>query len=89
MEYAYTKPGKRVVTQTITCTDGKIITSMITINTIDTTLFASYALLITPSSLIANIGQKINFSTRIIGKMIKTPLMQIAEFADGAIEKKA
>jgi hypothetical protein len=43
----------------------------------------------TPSQLIANIGQKINFSTRIIGTLLKTPLMQIAEFADGITQKKA
>jgi hypothetical protein len=43
----------------------------------------------TPSTLIANIGEKMNFSTRIIGTFLKTPLIQIAEFADGVVQKKA
>ena len=89
MEYAYTKPGKRAVTQTITLSDGKKLTNIITINIIDKTLFASYALLMTPSALIANIGEKINFSTRIIGTLLKTPIVQIIEFADGVTQKKA
>lgn len=43
----------------------------------------------TPSKLIANIGEKINFSTRIIGNLIKTPLIQIVELGDGITQKKA
>ncbi len=89
MEYTYTKPGKKVITQIITLTDGKKLTNIITMNITDTTLLASYALLMTPSTLIANIGQKINFTTRIIGNMLKTPIVQIAEFADGVTQKKA
>ncbi|MFA6256352.1 MAG: thrombospondin type 3 repeat-containing protein [Candidatus Absconditabacterales bacterium] len=88
-EYSYTNAGKKVITQAITLTDGKKLTNIITINISDKTLLASYALLMTPSQLIANIGQKINFSTRIIGTLLKTPLMQIAEFADGITQKKA
>lgn len=89
MEYAYTKPGKRVITQTITLTDGKTLTNIITMNVTDKTLFASYALLMTPSTLIANVGQKINFTTHIIGTMLKTPIIQITEFGDGVTQKKA
>lgn len=89
MEYTYTKPGKRVITQTITLTDGKKLVNSITMNIKDTTLLASYALLMTPSELIADKGQKISFSTRIIGTLLKTPLVQIAEFADGIVQKKA
>ena len=89
MEYAYAKPGKRVITQTITFTDGKKLTNMITINILDKTLLASYALLMVPSKLIANIGQKIDFSTRIIGTFLKTPIVQIADFADGITQKRA
>ncbi|MEI6673022.1 MAG: hypothetical protein WCL02_06995 [bacterium] len=42
-----------------------------------------------PSTLIANIGEKIIFSTRIIGNLFTTPITQIAEFADGTTQKKA
>lgn len=89
MEYAYTKPGKRIITQTTTLTDGKAITNMITINITDKTLLGSYALLMIPSTLIANIGEKINYSTHILGSMLKTPITQIAEFADGTTQQKA
>jgi len=88
MEYAYTKPGKKVITQTITFTDGETSTNMITINVIDKTLFSSYALLMIPSKLITKIGEKVDFSTSIIGTLLKTPLMQILEFADGTTQKK-
>lgn len=78
-----------MITQTIKFTDGKELTNMITINVLDKTLLASYALLMIPSKLIANIGQKIDFSTRIIGTFVKTPIVQIADFADGTTQKKA
>jgi len=57
-------------------------------NIVDKSLLASYALMMTPSTLIANIGQKINFSARIIGSPIKTPIIQIVEFADGVTQQK-
>ncbi len=88
LEYAYTQPGKKVITQTITLTDGKKLTNMLTMNITDKTLLSSYALLMKPSTLIANIGQKINFSTHIIGKMINTPITQILEFSDGITQQK-
>jgi len=43
----------------------------------------------TPSTLVANIGQKINFSTKIIGTMTETPSTQILKFADGITQQKA
>ncbi|MEI6119206.1 MAG: hypothetical protein WCP92_08675 [bacterium] len=61
---------------------------MLTMNITDKTLLSSYALLMKPSTLIANIGQKINFSTHIIGKMINTPITQILEFSDGITQQK-
>jgi len=88
MEYTYSQPGKRVVTQTITLIDGKILTNILTINITDTSLLASYALLMTPSKLIAKIGEKIDFSTHIVGNLMKTPIIQIFEFADGTTQKK-
>ena len=88
MEYTYTKPGKRVITQTITLIDGKKLTDIITISVSDKTLLASYALVMIPSALIVNIGENINFSTHIIGTMLNTPLVQIAEFGDGITQKK-
>jgi len=42
-----------------------------------------------PSTLIADVGEKINFNTRIIGTLLKTPLIQIIEFADGITQKKS
>lgn len=89
MEYMYTKPWKKVITQIITLKDGKKITSIITMNVMDKTLLSSYALLMIPSTLIADIGQKINFSTYIIGNLFKTPLTQILEFSDGVTQQKA
>jgi len=88
MEYTYTKPGKKAITQTITLVDAKKITNIITINVQDKTLLASYALLMTPSTLIANIGQKINFTNNIIWTLIQNPIIQIAEFADGITQKR-
>jgi len=88
-EYAYTKPWKRVIIQTITLTDGKKLTNIITINIVDKTLFSSYALLMTPSTLVANVWETIMFATRIIGTLLKTPLTQIAEFSDGVTQQKA
>ncbi|MCX6823734.1 MAG: thrombospondin type 3 repeat-containing protein [candidate division SR1 bacterium] len=88
LEYTYTQPGKKVITQIITLTDGKKLTNMLTMNITDKTLLSSYALLMTPSTLIANIGQKINFSTHIMGKMINTPITQIMEFSDGVTQQK-
>lgn len=87
-EYAYAKAGKKIVTQTITLTDGKTMTNMLTLLVTDKSALASYALLMTPAKLIANIGEKMSFSTRIVGKLIKTPLTQIAEFADGVTQQK-
>ena len=89
MEYTYTQPWKRVVTQTITLIDGKVLTNILTINITDKSLLGSYALLMTPSALVANIGQKINFSTRIIGNMTKNPGIQVLKFADGITQQKA
>lgn len=89
LEYTYKKAGKKIVTQTITTKDGKKLTSIITINVVDKSLLWSYALLMTPSTLIANIGEKINFSTSIIWSFLKTPLIQIAEFSDGILQKKS
>ena len=89
MEYTYKTSGKKVITQIITLTDGTKLTNMITINIIDKSLLNSYALLMTPSKLIANVGEKITFSTYIMGTLLKTPLIQIAEFADGTTQKKA
>jgi len=88
MEYAYTKAGKKAITQIITLKDGKKLTNMITMNIIDKSALASYALRMIPSTLIANIGQKINFSVNIIGNLFKTPLSQILEFSDGITQKK-
>ena len=88
-EYAYTKPWKKIVTQTITLTNGKVITNMITINIVDKTRFASYALLMIPSKIITNIGEKIDFSIRIIGDFLKTPLIHITEFWDGITQQKS
>lgn len=89
MEYTYTKPWKKIITQTIKLNDGKILTNMITIQIIDKTRLWSYALLMIPSKLTANIWEKINFSTYIIGNSFKTPLIQIAEFWDGITQQKA
>ncbi|MEI6774454.1 MAG: hypothetical protein WCL18_06820 [bacterium] len=44
-----------MIIQTITLTDGKKLTNIITINIVDKTLFSSYALLMTPSTLVANV----------------------------------
>ncbi|EKD25603.1 MAG: hypothetical protein ACD_80C00012G0019 [uncultured bacterium (gcode 4)] len=88
MEYIYAKSGKRVITQTIHLINEKKMTNMITINVLDKSLLASYALLMIPSSLIANIWEKINFTTSIIGTFLKTPLTQIAEFSDGTTQQK-
>lgn len=55
MEYAYEKPGKRAINQTITLNDGGTLTNIITILITDKTLQSSYALLMTPSKLIADI----------------------------------
>lgn len=55
IEHTYTKAGKRVITQTITLTDGKKLTNMLTLNIIDKSVFASYALLMTPDTLITSI----------------------------------
>ncbi len=88
IEYTYTKPWKRVITQTITLTDGKVLTNLITINVIDKTQLASYAMIMVPSTLIANIGQKIDFTTHIVGTLLKTPNEQIMEFGNGALQKK-
>jgi PKD repeat protein len=89
MEHTFTTPGKRVVSQKITLNNGKKLLNIITINIVDSSSFWSYALVMTPSKLIANIGEKINFSTRIIGNLIKTPLIQIVELGDGITQKKA
>ncbi len=89
MEYAYTTPGKRVVTQKITLIDGKELTNILTLNIRDISKQTSYALLMKPSKLIANISEEIVFSTSIIGNMIKTPLNNIAEFWDGILTKIA
>jgi hypothetical protein len=80
MEYAYTTPGKKVVTQKITLIDGKELTNILTLNIRDISKQTSYALLMKPSKLIANINEEIVFSTSIIGNMIKTPINNIAEF---------
>lgn len=88
IEYAYTNPGKKIVKQTITLKNGIKITNMLTIYITDKASLASYALLMIPSKLIANIGEKIDFSTRIVGKMTKTPITQIAEFTDGTTQQK-
>ncbi len=88
MEYAYTTAGKKAVTQTITCTDGTTLTNIITLQVTDKTTLWSYALRMIPSTLIANIGQKITFTSDIIGNMMGNPLTQIAEFADGTIQQK-
>ena len=88
MEHAFTQPGKRVITQTILLTDGKTLINMITIYITDKTRLWSYALLMTPSTLIANVWDKINFSTRIIWSLLKTPIIQIAEFSDWTTQKK-
>ncbi|MCX6825326.1 MAG: PKD domain-containing protein [candidate division SR1 bacterium] len=88
-EYSYSKPGKRVITENINLTDGEKITNMITINVGDKSLLASYALLMIPSTLIANIGQKINFSTSIKGTLLKTPLIQIIDYSDGTTQQTA
>lgn len=88
-EYTYTQAWKKAITQIITFADGKKLTNIITINVWDKSLLASYALVMTPSTLIAPIGQKINFSTHIVGTLVKTPLIQILEFADGTTQKKA
>jgi len=61
---------------------------MITINITDKTLLGSYALLMVPSKLVANPGEKISFTSSIIGTLFKTPIIQIAEFADGTTEQK-
>ncbi|MEI7918832.1 MAG: hypothetical protein WCH65_01075 [bacterium] len=88
MEYTYTKAGKKAVTQTITLTNGKKLTNACTIYISDSTTLASYALVMKPSTLIANIGQKIDFSTSIIGTLLKTPLVQLVEFGDKITQKK-
>ncbi len=88
MEHAFSKPGKRIITQTITLIDGKKLINMITISISDPSTLWSYALLMKPSSLIADVGDKIDFSTRVIGSMAKIPLIQIANFGDGTTEKK-
>jgi len=41
-----------------------------------------------PSTLIVNVGGKINFTSHIIGTFLKTPITQIMEFADGETQKK-
>ena len=87
-EYAYKEPGKKVIRQTINLKDGTKMTNILTIYITDKATLASYALLMIPSKLIANIGEKIDFSTRIVGKLMKTPITQIAEFADGTTQQK-
>lgn len=88
IEHTYTKAGKRVITQTITLTDGKKLTNMLTLNIIDKSVFASYALLMTPDTLITSIWGKINFSAHIIGNLLKTPINQVMEFSDGSLQTK-
>ena len=41
----------------------------------------------TPSKLFANRGEKITFTTHIIGTMTKTPLIQIQNFGDETSQK--
>ena len=89
LEYIYKTSGKKIITQIITTIDGKKLTNMLTINVGDKSLLWSYALLMVPSTLIADVGEKINFNTRIIGTLLKTPLIQIIEFADGITQKKS
>lgn len=54
----------------------------------DTSLLASYALLTIPSQLVGNMGDKITFTNRILGTMIKQPLSQVQDFSDSTTEKK-
>lgn len=89
IEYIYTKPWKKIITQTITLIDWTKLTNIITINVIDKTLLASYALLMIPSKLIANVWENINFTTRSIGTMLKKAIIQIEDFGDGITEQKA
>jgi len=89
IEHAYTTPGKKIITQTITLTDNTKLMNAITINSIDKTLFSSYALVMIPSKLISNIGEKIYFETNIVWTLLNTPIIQILEFSDWTSNKKA
>jgi len=86
MEYIYTTPGKKIVSQTIYLKDGKTITNMITIHVIDTTTLSSYALLLIPSKLIANIGENISMIARTIGNKQILPKTHIIDFSDENIQ---
>ncbi len=87
LEHTYIQPWKKVITQTITCSDGTKLTNSITLYITDKTLATSYALLMIPSTLTANIGQKIQFSTFIIGTLFTAPRIQIAKFWDNITQK--
>ncbi len=89
MQHAYTQPGKKVVLQTIHLTDGVNITSMLTINVVDTSALASYALVVTPSALFATLGDSVTFTPRVIGTPLATMIMQVQDFGDGTTQKNA
>lgn len=65
--HTFTTAGKKAVIQKIVLINGKILTNMITLFVVDKSLLRSYALLLAPSKLIANIGEKISFSSYKVG----------------------
>ena len=65
--HTFTTAGKKAVIQKIILINGKTLTNMITLFVLDKSLLRSYALLLAPSKLIANIGEKISFNSYKVG----------------------
>ena len=65
--HTFSTAGKKAVIQKIMLINGTTLTNMITLFVIDKSLLRSYALLLTPSTLAATIGQKIIFNSYKIG----------------------
>lgn len=88
IEYKYTKAGTKAISQILTFNDGKKQTNMLTLQVKDKSLLSSYALLMSPSKLITSVGEKIFISTRIIGTLFKTPILQTLEQWDTNSQQK-
>jgi hypothetical protein len=65
--HTFTTAGKKAVIQKIVLINGTTLTNMITLFIVDKSLLRSYALLLAPSKLVANIGEKISFNSYKVG----------------------
>lgn len=89
IQHKYTKAGTKVITQTITYNDASKHTNIITLHVYDKNALQSYALIMSPSKLVANVGEKIVISTRIVGNLFKTPITQILQRGDTTSQQKS